>query len=381
MRTGIADRAAGALLGMAAGDALGAGYEFGPALSAATDVELIGGGSFGWAPGEWTDDTQMAVPLLEAAELAAASGTALTDHLDYVARRWVDWAVTAADVGNQTRSVLATVRHSGDVSAAALSQASHALHALTGRTAGNGSLMRTAPVALTYLSDPAGLAEAARSVSALTHWDDDAGDACVLWRLAIRHAVQRRVRPLSGGLDALPRVGVRRGPRGSLRRNRVGRGDFRENGWVVHALQGAGRRSRPRRCRTAIRRCICDSPLRTPYAGEETPTRSRRSLGSCSVRAGAPQPCRWDGRPSCTVGRPSRATSSPTAGQRWWRHEPAPAAHKPRLSVERREGGAGVAEVEAAFRSFPRGQNAGSGRTRTSTRLTSSSASRTRASP
>ena len=42
MRTGIADRAAGALLGMAAGDALGAGYEFGPALSAATEVEMIG---------------------------------------------------------------------------------------------------------------------------------------------------------------------------------------------------------------------------------------------------------------------------------------------------------------------------------------------------
>lgn len=64
----LADRAAGALLGMASGDALGAGYEFGPALPASTDVWMKGGGGFGWAPGEWTDDTQMAIPLLEAAE-------------------------------------------------------------------------------------------------------------------------------------------------------------------------------------------------------------------------------------------------------------------------------------------------------------------------
>lgn len=239
MRTGIADRAAGALLGMAAGDALGAGYEFGPAMSAATDVEMAGGGSFGWEPGEWTDDTQMAVPLLEAAELAAASGTALTDHLDHVARRWVDWAVTAADVGNQTRSVLATVRHSGDLSAAALSHASHALHALTRRTAGNGSLMRTAPVALAYLSDPSGLASAAREVSSLTHWDGDAGDACVLWCLAIRRAVLHGAFDLSGGLDALPEerrtTWAARIASAESSRPR----DFPENGWVVHAFQGA----------------------------------------------------------------------------------------------------------------------------------------------
>ena len=51
----------------------------------------------------------------------------------------------------------------------------------TGRTAGNGSLMRTAPVALAYLDDEAALVEAARAVSELTHYDPEAGDACVLW--------------------------------------------------------------------------------------------------------------------------------------------------------------------------------------------------------
>lgn len=239
MTDAIADRAAGALLGMAAGDALGAGYEFGPALPASTDVEMVGGGGFGWAPGEWTDDTQMAIPLLEAVELARSSGTALMDHLDHVAQRWVDWAVSAADVGNQTRAVLATVRHSGDVSAAALSQASHALHALTGRTAGNGSLMRTAPVALAYLSDPSGLVGAARSVSALTHWDDDAGDACVLWCLAIRNAVLHGSFDLVGGLDALPAERRTTWAERIVSAESSRPVDFPENGWVVHALQAA----------------------------------------------------------------------------------------------------------------------------------------------
>ena len=60
--------------------------------------------------------------------------------------------------------------------------------------------MRTAPVALAYLDDEAALVEAARAVSELTHYDPEAGDACVLWCLAIRHAI------LTGVLDA--RIGL-----------------------------------------------------------------------------------------------------------------------------------------------------------------------------
>lgn len=66
----------------------------------------------------------------------------------------------------------------GGTAAQALA-AARALHERTGRTAGNGSLMRTAPVALAFLGDP----------GALTHHDPEAGEACVLWCHAIRHAV------------------------------------------------------------------------------------------------------------------------------------------------------------------------------------------------
>ena len=116
---------------------------------------------------------------------------------------------------------------------------SAALHERTGRTAGNGSLMRTAPVALAYLDDEAALVEAARAVSELTHYDPEAGDACVLWCLAIRHAV------LTGVLDA--RIGLQHidADRRDLWASRLDvaeasqPSDFTNNGWVVEALQGA----------------------------------------------------------------------------------------------------------------------------------------------
>ena len=53
--SGRKDRAIGVLVGLAASDALGAGYEFGQQLSG--PVEMKGGGGLGWDPGEWTDDT------------------------------------------------------------------------------------------------------------------------------------------------------------------------------------------------------------------------------------------------------------------------------------------------------------------------------------
>lgn len=224
------DRAVGAILGSAAGDALGAGYEFGPPVPDDEVVEMRGGGQFAWAPGEWTDDTSMAVPLLR----AVATGSDLRDEsvLDAVVAAWASWAETAPDVGIQTRRVLGGMTAS---TAAAARESARRVHDETGRSGGNGSLMRTAPVVLGYLDDPVALEEAARAVSTLTHVDADAGDACVLWCLAVRHAI------LTGEVDArvgLPVVGA---PWGSLLDDAESRTprDFANNGWVVEALQAA----------------------------------------------------------------------------------------------------------------------------------------------
>src|SRR5689334_16680892 len=78
------DRAIGALLGTAAGDALGAPYEFAPPRGPELDVVMTGGR--GWEPGEWTDDTSMAIAIAE----AAATGADLRDEKaqDVIVRRW-----------------------------------------------------------------------------------------------------------------------------------------------------------------------------------------------------------------------------------------------------------------------------------------------------
>lgn len=230
------DRAAGVLLATACGDALGAGYEFGPPLPEETPVGMVGGGPFGWAPGEWTDDTSMAIAI---AEVAATGADLRTPRaLDAIAARWAAWARVAADVGAQTRAVLSAA--GGQPTGATLATAAAAHHHRTGRSAGNGSLMRTAPVALAYLDDPTALVEAARAVSTLTHHDPVAAEACALWCLAIRHAVLTgSLDGLRGAVDALPadRVAYWAARLDEAEANPPSH--FARNGWAVAALQAA----------------------------------------------------------------------------------------------------------------------------------------------
>ena len=226
------DRALGVILASAAGDALGAPYEFQPPIADATPVELRAGG--GWQLGEYTDDTAMAYVLLR----QLAQGKSLSDEstLDQIVADWVDWSQTARDVGIQTRSVLG---HLDSLTASAAFSSASELHDARGRSGGNGSLMRTGPAAIATLDSEEQTAINARIVSKLTHFDDDAADACILWCLAIRHAV------LSGELDiriGLPHV------RPSAREywlNLIDEAesskpsDFSNNGWVIHAFQAA----------------------------------------------------------------------------------------------------------------------------------------------
>src|ERR1700739_135070 len=132
LTTAQLDRAVGVLLATAAGDALGAPYEFGPPRGPDLEVAMVGGGSFGWEPGEWTDDTSMAIAIAE----VAATGADLRQEeaLEPIARRWHEWSHDAKDVGVQTRSVLSRAGRHG-ISAQTAREESAALHNLTGRTA------------------------------------------------------------------------------------------------------------------------------------------------------------------------------------------------------------------------------------------------------
>lgn len=236
------DRAAGVLLGAGAGDALGVPYEFRPSMSDTKRPEMKGGGLGPFAPGEYSDDTQMQVCIAEVAATGVDLRTA--EALDAIALNFLRWyGAGPADVGNQTRSILGnTMRGKGTSPSEVMLNVSrrHAA-ANPNNSAGNGSLMRTGIVALAYLDDVKAMAEAAILVSELTHADPDCADACVLWCSGIRTAV------LDGTFDGV-RAGLELLPEGrrAVWAARLDEAEAhpprhfeRKNGWVVAALQAA----------------------------------------------------------------------------------------------------------------------------------------------
>ncbi|MER7754165.1 ADP-ribosylglycohydrolase family protein [Kitasatospora sp. NPDC097643] len=172
-------RAAGAVIGAAVGDALGAPYEFGPAgaFSARFPVggEMVAGG--GWARGEATDDTQMAVLVGES--LVERGGLDLPDIFDRF-RRWA--AADPSDIGIQTEVVL-TSGHPWDLAAAIHFNS-------TLRAAGNGALMRASTSAVAFArTGRAGTMDAARRIAALTHGDRAAWEGTAIFHELVRLAL------------------------------------------------------------------------------------------------------------------------------------------------------------------------------------------------
>lgn len=181
-------RATGAIVGAACADALGAPFEFGPggAYTARFPKPVVGGvgemrgsGSFGWAPGEFTDDTQMAMGLAES--LVARGGV----DPDDLWLRWRAWARTANDVGVNTRAALNQPEWEGAAASA---------HRSIGRSASNGALMRSAPIALAFArTDPSAATEvtmrAAVAQAALTHHDPAAQWGAALGAEMVRRAI------------------------------------------------------------------------------------------------------------------------------------------------------------------------------------------------
>lgn len=241
LTTAQKDRACGVILGSAVGDALGAGYEFGCAAVGPEGPAMIGGGLGNFAPGEWTDDTSMTWAIAT----VAAKGADLTspEALDEIAQGFLDWYASGPpDIGTQTRRVLSSTlprREPPGHLASTMTQAAAHLHERTGRTGGNGSLMRTSPAALAHLGDPTAIVEAATAISALTHTDPRAGQACALWSLAINHAVLEGEFDLRSGLQHLP---VEAQDFWAARIDEAESRDpstFSRNGYVVTALQAA----------------------------------------------------------------------------------------------------------------------------------------------
>ena len=181
------ERFTGALLGLALGDALGAPLEFMTREEIAArhgEVrDLLGGGWLNVEPGEWTDDTQMTVVL---AESIATCGR--FDPAD-VARRFVDWSAShPKDIGNITR--LALRYHAQGLPWQEVGP--RVCHEMAGRAAGNGSVMRCAPVGLLHALRPAELVRDSLTTSALTHAHPEAAWSTVAVNLAIAELLAGR---------------------------------------------------------------------------------------------------------------------------------------------------------------------------------------------
>lgn len=164
------DRFLGCLLGLAVGDAVGTTLEFCPPGSFEPINDMVGGGPFSLNPGEWTDDTSMALCLAE-----SLIETGRFDPFDQMQRygQWSEKGHLSSngrcfDIGNTVADALRKFRLSGNP--------------ISGRTdpgaAGNGSIMRLAPVPMFYFSDAANAIAHAAQSSLTTHGAATCIDAC-----------------------------------------------------------------------------------------------------------------------------------------------------------------------------------------------------------
>ena len=185
----LRDRFRGALLGLAAGEALGAPAEF---LTAGQIVEkygviteMIGGGCHELQPGETTDATEMTLCLAES--LADTGGFDPEDIL----RRYVEWFEgRPRDVSLTVRTVLLSFRAGTHWDIASR----RAFEILGSPTAANGSLMRTVPVGLRYFDDAEERDRVSQRESMLTHFDRLAGWSCAAFNDLIAAALSGDLR-------------------------------------------------------------------------------------------------------------------------------------------------------------------------------------------
>ena len=188
------DRFQGCLVGLAVGDALGGPLEFMGAGEIVAQYggpvrQMVGGGWLRLRPGEYTDDTQMTLCIAESIVEKGAF------DMDDVARRFVAWYDSQPkDIGNITRLALAELKRG-----VPWQEAGRVAHRRAGgRSAGNGSIMRCAPVALYRWRDYHRLIADSVDSSRVTHWDDLACYGAATLNLIVAELLQGRRRDAVG---------------------------------------------------------------------------------------------------------------------------------------------------------------------------------------
>lgn len=175
------DRYQGCLLGLACGDAVVTRVEFEPRGRFEPVTDMLGGGPFGLVPGQWTDDTSMALCL--AASLIHHRGFDATDQMN----RYCNWrSVGYMSSNGDCYAIGLTVTR-------ALDRYLVSGHPFAGSTdpfsAGNGALVRLAPVAMFYAGDAEATWRFTGESTRTTHGAQEAIDCSRLFALQLRAAL------------------------------------------------------------------------------------------------------------------------------------------------------------------------------------------------
>lgn len=160
----------GSLLGLAVGDAVGTTLEFKSPGTFSPIQDMIGGGPFGLIPGQWTDDTSMALCLAES--LISRQGFnpihQLETYLRWYHKGHLSSIGVCFDIGSTVRQALLNFEDTREPYCGSIDP----------RSAGNGSIMRLAPVPLFYARQPQEAIEKSADSSRTTHGAATAVDAC-----------------------------------------------------------------------------------------------------------------------------------------------------------------------------------------------------------
>jgi ADP-ribosyl-[dinitrogen reductase] hydrolase len=182
----LCDRYRGAFLGLAVGDALGTTLEFKAPGTFKPITDMLGGGPFGLKPGQWTDDTSMALCLAES--LIEKHGFDPKDQMDRYCRWWREGHLsstgTCFDIGATVRNSLESYLRSGEPFAGSTDPL----------TAGNGSLMRLAPIPLAFRANCGLAIHSSGESSRTTHGAPAAVDACRYFAGLLLGALEGRSR-------------------------------------------------------------------------------------------------------------------------------------------------------------------------------------------
>ena len=235
----VRDRYRGSLIGLAAGDAVGTAVEFAAPGTFRPVDDMVGGGPFGLHPGEWTDDTSMALCLAES--LVERRRFDPIDQLErYV--RWYRHGHMSSngacfDIGITVRGALERFVATREPWCGSTDP----------RTAGNGSLMRLAPVPHFFAADPAEALARSGVSSRTTHGARAAVDACRYFGALLAGAVSgvgkdellaEMYAPVPGYWDAHPLCAdIEEVARGSFRAKSPP--EIVGSGYVVKSLEAA----------------------------------------------------------------------------------------------------------------------------------------------